>query len=171
LNATLSLMLGASLFGRGGFQHNPEFDTERNLYFASHCTCTTKLHGCAGPDAPYALRPFFHQLPKSLALDVEWPAGETTTLFKYHATKKLLDAWRGRVVTSPGCPPAGGCATRVLVQIQNVPDVCSIYAGPHPILYCGDFAKQAQVFAQLYGLELHTNLPPPSRPPAPKPTA
>ncbi|MCB1128199.1 MAG: hypothetical protein KDM81_17025, partial [Verrucomicrobiae bacterium] len=45
LNATLSLMLGAGLFGRGGFQHNPEFDTEQNLYFASHCTCTTKLHG------------------------------------------------------------------------------------------------------------------------------
>jgi hypothetical protein len=61
------------------------------------------------------------------------------------------------------------------VQIAGVSDVCSIYAGPHPILYCGDFAKQAQVFATLYGLELHTNLPPPSRPleptPAPKPKA
>ena len=175
LNATLSLMLGASLFGRGGFQHNPEFDTERNLYFASHCTCTTKLHGAAGADAPYALRPFFHQLPKSLALDVAWPAGEPATVFKYQTTKKMLDAWRGRVVTSPGCPPTGGCATRVLVQIAGVSDVCSIYAGPHPILYCGDFAKQAQVFATLYGLELHTNIPPPSRPleptPSPKPKA
>jgi hypothetical protein len=171
LNATLSLLLGASLFGRGGFQHNPEFDTEQNLYFGSHCTCTTKLHGAAGPDAPYDLRPFFHQLPKSLALDVQWPAGETATLFKYQTVKKTLDAWRGAVVTSPGCPPTGGCATRVLLKIESVADVCSIYAGPHPILYCGDFARQAQVFAQLYGLELHTNLPPSARPPAPKPAA
>lgn len=57
-------MLGANLFGRGGFQHCPEFDTEENLYFASHCTCTTKLHGPDAKDAPYALRPFFHQMPQ-----------------------------------------------------------------------------------------------------------
>ena len=62
LNASLSLMLGASLFGRGGFQHNPEFDTEDNLYFASHCTCATKLHGPEGKNTPFLLRPFFHQL-------------------------------------------------------------------------------------------------------------
>ena len=53
LNASLSLMLGANLFGRGGFQHNPEFDTEENLYFASHCTCTTKLHGPDAKDAAW----------------------------------------------------------------------------------------------------------------------
>jgi len=31
------------------------------------------------------------------------------------------------------------------------------YAGPHPILYCGDFAPHAKVFAQLYGLQIRTN--------------
>ncbi len=159
LNATLSLMLGAALFGRGGFQHNPDFDIQQNLYFASHCTCTTKLHGPCGSDAPYDLRPFFHQMPKSLALDVQWPANETATLFKYQTVKKTLDAWRGSVITSPGCPPTGGCATRVMVKMENVADICTIYPGPHPILYCGDFARQAQIFAQLYGLELKTNLP------------
>jgi hypothetical protein len=30
-----------------------------------------------------------------MALDVQWPAGETTTLFKYQSDKKVLDAWRG----------------------------------------------------------------------------
>ena len=148
LNATLTLMLGANCFGRGGFQHNPEFDTEQNLYFGAHCTCTTRLHGPREKETPYSLRPFFHQMPKSLALDVQWPPGETVTLCKYHSGKKQLDAWRGQVVSSPTCPPTGGCATRVLVKIPDVKDVCTIYDGPHPILYCGDFAGHLKTLAQ-----------------------
>ncbi len=157
LNASLSLMLGAGLFGRGGFQHNPEFDTEQNLYFASHCTCTPKLHGPKGREATYDLRPFFHQMPKTMALDVQWPPHEPATLFKYQSEKKTLNAWRGNVISSPGTPPTGGCATRVLVKLDSVPDVCSVYAGPHPVLYCGDFARHAKTFAQLYGLDIRTN--------------
>jgi hypothetical protein len=158
LNATMTMLLGCNLFGRGGFQHNPEFDTEQNLYFASHCTCTTKLHGPDGKGAPFDLRPFFHQMPKSLAVDVKWPEGETVTMCKYHSGKNALAAWRGTVVSSPGCPPTGGCATRVLVRMDNVPDICSIYPGPHPVLFCGDFAKHAKTFAQLYELEIKTNV-------------
>jgi hypothetical protein len=157
LNASLTLMLGANCLGRGGFQHNPEFDTEQNLYFGAHCTCTTRLHGPREKDTPYSLRPFFHQMPKTLALDVQWPAGETVTLCKYHSGKKQLDAWRGQLVSSPTCPPTGGCATRVLVKIPDVKDVCSIYNGPHPILYCGDFSGHLKTLAQLYGLELRSN--------------
>ncbi len=157
LDATLTLMLGASLFGRGGFQHNPDFDTERNQYYASHCTCTTKLHGPKEKESPYRLRPFFHQLPKTVAFDVEWPPGEPATLCKYQSGKSVLDAWRGQVIGSPTCPPAGGCATRALVSIDGVTDVCSVYSGPHPVLYCGDFTRHAKVFAQLYGLAIRTN--------------
>ena len=157
LNASLSLMLGANLFGRGGFQHNPEFDTEENLYFASHCTCTTKLHGPDAKDAPYALRPFFHQMPKTLALDVDWPAGERITLAKYHRDENRLDAWCGDIIDSPKCPPSGGCATRVLARMDNVDDICSIYPGPHPVVWCGDFGRHAKTFAQLYQLEIRTN--------------
>jgi len=157
LSAALTLMLGESMFDRGGFQHNPEFDTEENLYFGAHCTCTTRLHGPNAKPAPYLLRPFFHQMPKTLALDVQWPEGETVTLCKYHSDKKLLDAWTGEVVSSPTCPPTGGCATRVLVKVRDVPDVCGIYPGPHPVLFCGDFARQLKVFADLYELEIRTN--------------
>jgi len=159
LNASLTLMLGAYCFGRGGFQHNPEFDTEQNLYFASHCTCTTRLRGPGEKEAAYDLRPFFHQMPKTLALDVQWPPGETVTLCKYQSGKNQLDAWRGTVICSPGCPPTGGCATRALVRLEGVPDVCRVYAGPHPILYCGDFARHLGVFAQLYQLQIRTNVP------------
>ena len=156
-NATLSMMLGESLFGRGGFQHNPEFDTEENVYFASHCTCPTRLHGPDEQAAPFHLRPFFHQLPKTLALDVSWPAGEDATLFKYHSGRAKLDAWGGEIQGSPGCPPTGGCATRVLVKMRDVKDVRDVYPGPHPVLYCGDFVKHARTFAELYGLELRGN--------------
>ncbi|HOX55925.1 MAG TPA: hypothetical protein P5205_03405 [Candidatus Paceibacterota bacterium] len=157
LNASLTLMLGANCFGRGGFQHNPEFDTEQNLYFGAHCTCTTRLHGPQGKETPYSLRPFFHQLPKTLALDVQWPVGETVTLCKYHSGKKQLDAWRGQLVSSPTCPPTGGCATRVLVKVPDVKDICTIYGGPHPILYCGDFAAHLKTLARLYELEVRGN--------------
>jgi len=157
LDASLSLMLGSNLFGRGGFQHNPEFDTEENLYFASHCTCAMKLHGPQGKSTPYLLRPFFHQMPKTLALDVQWPEGEQVTLFKYNSAKKELDAWSGVVQGSPACPPTGGCATRVLVKIKDVKDIRDVYPGPHPILYCGDFVKQVKTYAELYSLKVHCN--------------
>lgn len=157
LDATLTLMLGANCFGRGGFQHNPEYDLEENLYFASHCTCTTRLHGPGRKPAPYDLRPFFHQMPKSLALDVQWPAGETVTLCKYHSGKNLVEAWRGHVISSPACPPAGGCATRALIKLDGLTEVASVYPGPHPVLYCGDFARHVKALAQLYGLEIKTN--------------
>ncbi|MBX7256951.1 MAG: hypothetical protein K1Y02_11370 [Candidatus Hydrogenedentes bacterium] len=157
LNATLTLMLGANLFHCGGFQHNPEFDTEENLYFGAHCTCATRLHGPEQRERPYDLRPFFHQLPKTLALDVQWPEDEPVTLCKYHSGEKRVDAWDGCVVSSPSCPPTGGCATRVLVKLDNVADVCTVYPGPHPVLYCGKHAKHLKTFAALYELDLRSN--------------
>ena len=165
LNATLTLMLGSALFGRGGFQHNPDFDLEDNLYYASHCTCATRLHGPDGPDAVHDLRPFFHQLPKTVALDVQWPAGEPATLFKYQSGKGLLDAWQGEIVTSPATPPTGGCATRVMVRFPGVEDVCTVYSGPHPSLWCGAFGDHARTFARLFGLEWRGNRGLVARPP------
>lgn len=156
LDATLTLMLGARCFGRGGFQHNPEYDIDQNLYFASHCTCTTRLHGPRSRPAIYDLRPFFHQLPKTMALDVQWPTGQEVTLCKYESTEKRLNAWKGKVVSSPACPPTGGCATRVLVKLEGVEDVCSAYAGPHPILYCGDYVQDLKTLARLYDVEFRS---------------
>lgn len=158
LNATLTLMLGANLFGRGGFQHNPEFDLEENRYLGSHCTCTPMLHGPKGKPSVYDLRPFFHQMPKTLALDVQWPERERVTLCKYHGDEKRLYAWAGESVMSPTCPPVGGCATRVLVKYDNIADVCEVYPGPHPVLYCGDFATQLKTFARLYDIDIKTNV-------------
>jgi hypothetical protein len=105
----------------------------------------------------YDLRPFFHQLPKTLAVDVQWPESEPVTLCKYYSGEKRLAAWAGEAVSSPGCPPAGGCACRVLVKVRDVEDVCSIYPGPHPVLICGEFGRHFDTFAKLYELDIVTN--------------
>ncbi len=160
LNASLTLMLGRWLLGRAGFQHNPEFDTSENRYFASHCTCAWKLHGPKGPSQEYFVRPFFHQLPKTAALDVQWTPGERILLAKYVSGRDVLHCWTGRVIESPTSPPTGGCATRVLMDIDRVDDVCRIYAGPHPVLFCGDRgdARRLKAFARMYRLTLQGNV-------------
>ncbi len=160
LNATLTLMLGRWLFERAGFQHNPEFDTSENRYFGAHCTCAWKLHGPEGPDQEFAVRPFFHQLPKTAALDVKWTPGEPVLLAKYQSSEDALSCWTGRVISSPASPPTGGCATRFLMDVDGVADVCDIYSGPHPILYAADrsTARRMKAFARLSRLTLEGNV-------------
>jgi hypothetical protein len=159
-NATLTLMLGRWLFDRAGFQHNPEFDTSENHYFGAHCTCAWNLHGPQGPSNEYLVRPFFHQLPKTAALDVQWTPGEPVMLTKYLTGQDTLHCWTGRIIESPKSPPTGGCSTRVLVDIDKVEDVCSIYSGPHPILYCGTRgdARRMKAFARMYRMKLEGNV-------------
>ncbi len=160
LNASLTLMLGRWLLDRAGFQHNPEFDTSENRYFGAHCTCAWKLHGPEGASQEYLVRPFFHQLPKTPALDVQWTPGEPVILAKYLSGEGRLCCWTGRVIESPTSPPTGGCATRVLVEIEKLDDVCEAYAGPHPILFCGGRgeARRFKAFARMYRLRLDGNV-------------
>jgi hypothetical protein len=159
-DSAMTLMLGRWLWDRTGFMHNPDFDINRNLYYGAHCTCPTKLQGPGGPSQSFGIRPFFHQLPKTAALDVQWTPGEPVILAKYVPTEKLLSCFTGKIVNSPLSTTAGGCATRALVEIDKVDDVCSIYVGPHPILFCGDaaHARRIKIFARLYGLSLKSNV-------------
>ena len=157
LNAALTMILGKHMFGRAGFQHNPEYDTVRNQYFGTHCTCATKLHGPDGPAQDFLIRPFFHHLPKTAALDVQWTPGSPVLLMKYtHHKEPSIHCWTGKVVESPKCPPTGGCATRVLADIDKVDDITSVYAGPHPVLYNVDAseARCLKIFSQLYNVKL-----------------
>ncbi len=160
LDATLTMMLGRWLLDRAGFQHNPEFDTSENRYFGAHCTCALKLHGPQGSSQPFAVRPFFHQLPKTPALDVQWTPGEPILVAKYLSGKDTISCWTGKVIESPASPPTGGCATRVLAEIDGVQDVCDIYAGPHPVLFSGGRgdARRIKAFARMYRLKLEGNV-------------
>jgi hypothetical protein len=159
-DSAMSLMIGAHLFRRGGFQHNPEFDVDRNQYYGSHCTCALELHGPGKGEMPFRIRPFTHQLPKTAALDVSLTPGEKVFLMKYIPPDNRIVAYSGTMVGSPEINTAGGCATRFVMDVDKVEDVCSIYPGPHPIMYCGTAmeARRVKAFAKLAKLEFVGNV-------------
>lgn len=160
VDGALTLMLGRWLLERAGFLHNPEFDLSENRYFGAHCTCAWKLHGPDGPSQEYRVRPFFHQLPKTAALDVQWTPGEPVMLAKYLSGQDTLCCWTGKAIESPASPPTGGCATRLLMEVDRLDDVCRAYHGAHPVFFCGDRgdARRLKAFARMYRLKLEGNL-------------
>ena len=159
-DSAMSMMIGTHLFKRGGFQHNPEFDVDRNQYYGAHCTCALELNGPGKGGKPFRIRPFTHQLPKTAAIDVQMTPGEKVFLMKYIPPQNRIVAYTGTMVGSPEINTAGGCATRFVMDVDKVDDVCSIYQGPHPILYCGSVmeAKRIKAFAKLAKLEFLGNV-------------
>ncbi len=98
LGAAYTLFLGEALTGRPGFQHNPAYETERNHYYASHCTCAPRLHGPDEAASPYILRKFFHSNEGSCAIQAFWKEGEPVTMLKYYSGQpSALDVYAGKV--------------------------------------------------------------------------
>ena len=159
-DSAMSLMIGSHLLKRGGFQHNPEFDIDRNQYYGAHCTCALEMHGPGKGEMPFRIRPFTHQLPKTAALDIQMTPGERVFLMKYIPPKNQIFAFAGTMVGSPEINIAGGCATRFVMDVDKTDDVCSIYHGAHPILYFGTEmeAKRMKAFAKLAQLEFIGNV-------------
>jgi L-fucose isomerase-like protein len=152
--AVYTQLLGQLLVGRPGFQHNPCYETEKNHYYASHCTCPTKVYGPDGPELTYLLRRFAHTNEGSCAIQAFWKPGDPVTMMRYYPGEKpALDVYAGRVVVSHPMPPAGGCTTNVEVEITDRSDACLV-KGHHNLLFCGDFARQFRLFAQLYKMRL-----------------
>jgi hypothetical protein len=153
-SALFTQMIGQLLTERPGFQHNPAFETERNHYYGSHCTCPTRVTGPKGKNLPYLLRRFAHTNEGSCAIQVFWNPGDPVTMVHYHPGKEpALDVYAGRVVVSHPMPPAGGCTTNVEVEITDRADACMV-KGRHNQLFCGDFARKFRLFAQLFKLKL-----------------
>ena len=154
LGAAYTLFLGEALTGRAGFQHNPAYETERNHYYASHCTCAPRLHGPDQAASPYILRRFFHSNEGSCAIQAYWKEGEPVTMVKYYTGQPAtLDVYAGKVWKSHKMPPAGGCATNVEIEITDRADACMV-KGHHNVLFCGDFARKFRLFANLYKMNL-----------------
>jgi len=86
--AVYTQLLGQELLGRPGFQHNPCFETEKNHYYASHCTCASKLYGPEGPERPYLLRRFAHTNEGSCAIQVFWKPGDPVTMARYYPVRR-----------------------------------------------------------------------------------
>lgn len=152
--AAYTQLLGSLLTGRPGFQHNPCYDTEKNHYYGSHCTCPTKLYGPGGPELPYLLRRFAHTNEGSCSIQVFWKEGDPVTMVRYYpGSPPSLDVYAGRVVVSHPMPPAGGCTTNVEIELTDRRDACMV-TGHHNLLFCGDFARKFRLFAQLYKMKL-----------------
>ena len=152
--AAYSLFLGEAITGRGGFQHNPAFETERNHYYGSHCTCTPRLHGPDGPVSSHILRKFFHSNEGSCAVQTFWKPDEPVTMIHYYTGQPAsLDVYSGKVYKSHNMPPAGGCTTNVEIELDHGKDACSV-KGHHNILFCGDYARKFRLFANLYKMKL-----------------
>ena len=159
-NATLTMMLGRWLMDRPGFLHNRSYNLRDNQYFGSHCTCALNLHGPDGPAADFWIRPFTHQLPKTPALDVQWPPDEPIMLTRYESGDGTLACWTGQIIESPEMPPTGGCATRILAKMDDVDDVLDVHQGHHPVLFCGarEEARRWRAFARMYRFEYEGNV-------------
>lgn len=154
LPAAYTQMLGQSLVRRPGFQHNPCFETEKNHYYASHCTCPTKVYGPDGSQLKYLLRRFAHTNEGSCAIQAFWQKDDPVTMVHYYpGAKPKLDVYAGRVVQSHPMPPAAGCTTNVEIEITDRPDACMV-KGHHNLLFCGDYARHFRLFAQLHRMEL-----------------
>lgn len=154
LPAVYTQLMGQLLLGRPGFQHNPCYETEKNHYFGSHCTCTTKLYGPEGPELPYLLRRFAHTNEGSCAIQVFWNPGDSVTMVRYYPGEPpKLDVYAGKVVASHPIPPAAGCTTNVEIELTDRDDACMVQ-GHHNLLFCGDFARKFRLFAQLHRMEL-----------------
>jgi hypothetical protein len=152
LSATLTLMLVQHLFDRPGFQQNAAMDTERNLYFGSHCTSASKMNGPAGRAEPYELRSHAEAgwgcVPRVL-----FPVGQELTLAQYRPaqTPEML-IYTGKVVECPPIPPTGGCRSNVVMTINECPDVCDV-KGMHQIIFYGNEAQRLRAFCQMYGIQ------------------
>ncbi len=154
--ALCTMLLGRWLIGRPGFMHNMAVETERNHYYASHCTCATKLYGPEGSELPYLLRRFAHTNEGSCAIQVFWPEQEPVTMLHYYSGEKArLDVYAGRVVKSHPMPPAAGCTTNVEIEILDRDDACDVQ-GHHNVLFLGDYARQFRLFANLMRMDLQT---------------
>jgi hypothetical protein len=156
LTSLCCMLLGKLLVDRPGFIHNICYETEGNHFYASHCTCPTKLHGPDGPDAPYLLRRFAHSNEGSCAIQVFWTEGEPVTMVQYYpGHEPALDVDAGEVVKSHAMPPAGGCTTNVEVHITDLADNCQVGGGDwHNVLFCGDFARKFRLFAGMFKMKL-----------------
>jgi hypothetical protein len=71
----------------------------------------------------------------------------------YTGQPATLDVYAGRVWKSHDMPPAGGCATNVEIAITDRKDA-SMVKGHHNVLFCGDFAREFRLFANLYKMKL-----------------
>ena len=152
MNAAYGQMLAQLLVNRPGFQHNPAFNTEENRYYASHCTCPTKLYGPNGDGMKYRLTRFLHTNEGSCAIQVFWKPDDPVTMIHYYSGEEpKIDIYSGTVFKSH--QELVGCATNVEINITDRENA-NLVQGHHNILLYGDLSKTFKDFARLHKIQI-----------------
>ena len=140
--------------------HNPGFDTARNQYYGSHCTCPLEMNGPGTGDNPFYIHPFPHQPPRTVAFDIRMTPGKRVLLMKYIPPRNQIITYTGIMVGSPENRVGVGCWTRFRMNIDKLDDIRLADHGPHPILYYGTTAEARRIktFAELAQLEFVGNV-------------
>ena len=148
------LLVGRHLIGRPGFMHNSAYETEKNHYYASHCTCTPKIRGADKPELPFMIRRFMHTNEGSCAIQTFWEKDDPVTMVRaYPGSPAQMDVYAGQVVLSYPMPPAGGCTTNVEVKLTDRTDAMMVQ-GHHNVLFYGDHARHFRTFARFFRLQM-----------------
>jgi hypothetical protein len=154
LMAAVSLLLVSHLFDRPGFMQDPVWESTHNRFVGAHCTCATRLDGYDKPRMPYILR-HHSESDVGVSMQILWRVGQVFTMVDFQSPSSLiLD--RGTVVGNIDTPPAGGCRTSVICDLDTVPDARDVQ-GFHQVLFYGDHLQQVRDYCQLYGIEARTS--------------
>ena len=151
LNAAVTHALVQLPFDRPGFQQDPVPETSRKCLIGTHCTCPTRLAGFSRPPAPSYLA---HHHGKRDAVPVpHWNVGQrvTVTTFETGRDPRLIVS-SGKVVENIAVPPSGGCVVSVMVELDGVSDLLS-YPGFHQIFLYGDYKRELNDYAKLFGIK------------------
>jgi hypothetical protein len=152
LDATLTMMLLQYLFDKPGFQHNPTSDTEKQLYFAAHCTSASKMSGPGSPREPYALRGHA-EAGWGCVPQVLFTKGQEVTFGKFHSqpAPPEMVIYSGTIAGCPPNPPAGGCRTNVQIKLDVISDPTQVKS--HHLCMCyGGHAAQLRAFCRMHDI-------------------
>lgn len=151
LFAAVSLMMTSYLFRRPGFINDPVPETAHNRLITAHCVSGTRLNGFDQPAEPLILRSH-SESNLGVSTQVLWKPGQKVTLLRFTGPSKIL-VDTGTVAENIDTPPAGGCRTNFSIDMDRIED-CRDVLGFHQVVFYGDWRRELQAFAQLYGLDV-----------------
>ena len=152
IGAALTHALVQFLFDRPNFQQDPVPETANDWLIGAHCTCPTRLRGCAEPPEPYDLS--HHRGVRDAVPRPVWRLGQRVTVADIipdpEQPKMYISS--GEVTKNIAVPPAGGCVVSVAVKLDGVTELLG-YPGFHQLFFYGDYKKELRAYCKLFKIE------------------
>ncbi len=151
LDATYTYLLITYLLGKPGFMQDPVPETVHNTFIGAHCTSPTRLRGFDKPSVPFILRSH-SESDIGVSMQVLWEPGERITICKFEGNGQRFIVGEATVLGNLETPPAGGCRTSVITELDDVADARDA-KGFHQVFLYGEHERQLRAYTQLYGIE------------------